>query len=214
MKIAKEFSILLGHKISFDELDKHEMKQHELDKHANEMKLNQEELQSQHGEGQNQQYSEAYDGSKSEKQILSSVSATVIESNKNTLYNDYDSSDSEIEGYDMPGEDSVETIKLTYYLRNCLEIFLAPDTDEDAYEKQLTALHSIPKIILTQPADAGDISGPLTKELLRLNNRFNTEDFEELQSNAVQALLVAYPNLVAPVLCWALEEDSLTLSLR
>jgi hypothetical protein len=28
-----------------------------------------------------------------------------------------------------------------------------------AYENQLTALYSIPRIVLTQPADAGDVSG-------------------------------------------------------
>jgi hypothetical protein len=110
MKIAKEFSMLLNHKISFDELDKHENKtQH------------QEEYQKQNS-------AEYYSNTKSKENILYSSAKQT-----NEKHSDYDSSDSEIEGYVIPIENSDETINITHYLRNCLEFFLVSDTDEKVF---------------------------------------------------------------------------------
>lgn len=193
MKIANEFSILLGHNIVFDELEE-EKKQQEL-----------------------------FNISSTEVNIgkVNSANAPVGNTpfkNTDTSSSGYqdngDSSDSEIEGYDIPDETPKDRVELTNYLRVCLEQLLVPDKDQDAHDKQLSALLSIPRIVRTSPVDAGDVCGPLIKELLRVNNSYNVEDFDELRSAAVQALLVAYPNLAAPVLCWAIDEEAMMLSLR
>ena len=50
--------------------------------------------------------------------------------------------------------------------------------------------------------DPSDMCAPLTKELLRIQNRFNLPDFDQLRDFAVQSLLTNYPILAAPMLLW------------
>jgi hypothetical protein len=47
--------------------------------------------------------------------------------------------------------------------------------DKDAYENTLNALHSIPLIVSSKPADAKSMCGLVFRELLRLTNSFNIE---------------------------------------
>ena len=188
MRIAKEFSILLGQDINFEELEEEDRKIA-------------------------QQLSVAsVVSSGTPSSTVSKV--TVTQSVAHSSGYDDDSSDSEIEGYDMPDEDVEDVITLTNYLGVCLDQLLCQDNDKDAHDKQLSALLSIPKIILTSPMDAGNMCGPLVKELLRLNNSYNTKNFEGLRSEAVLSIAVAYPLFAVPVLTWALEEESYSLSVK
>ena len=188
MRIAKEFSILLGQDINFEELEEEDRRIAQQVSVA----------------------SVASSGTPS-----STVSkVTVTQSLVCSDVNDDDSSDSEIEGYDMPDEDVEDVITLTNYLGVCLDQLLCQDNDKDAHDKQLSALLSIPKIILTSPMDAGNMCGPLVKELLRLNNSYNTKNFEGLRSEAALSIAVAYPLFAVPVLTWALEEESYSLSVK
>ena len=191
MRIAREFSVLLGHKIVFEELEAEE------------------EVQKKR---QLQQIKPNNFGSSSSGDVRGGPRANLISSTG--FENDDDSSDSEIEGYECPDENPEDFVPRSNYLRVCLELLLALDTDKDAHDKQLGALQSIPRIVGMNPIDAGDVCGPLIKELLRLNNNFNTDNFDNLRDTAVQALLVRYPNIAAPVLCWALNEDIFSISVR
>ena len=187
MRIAKEFSILLGQDINFEELE-------EVDR-----KLAQ----------QQRATSDASSGD------VSSSSGKIFDPQSIArAVDDDDSSDSEIEGYDMPIEDVEDVVTLTNYLGVCMDLLLCQDNDKDAHDKQLSALLSIPKIILTDPVDAGNVCGPLIKELLRLNNSYNTRNFEGLRSEAVLSIVVVYPLFAVPVLTWALEEESYSLSVK
>jgi hypothetical protein len=118
-------------------------------------------------------------------------------------------SDSEIEGYDL-GEDvsANEKIKSTSYLRICLDMLQCSDSNPDAYKNQHSALVSIPEIVSRQPVDVRDICAPLMKELLRLANSYNLEEFSNLRSTAIQSLLVAYPGIAVPVATNSLSCDS------
>ena len=188
MRIAKEFSILLGQDINFEELEEEDRRVAQQVSVA----------------------SVASSGTPSSAMSKVTVTQTVVRSNMN----DDDSSDSEIEGYDIPNEDVEDVITLTNYLGVCLDHLLCQDNDKDAHDKQLSALLSIPKIILTSPMDAGNMCGPLVKELLRLNNSYNTKNFEGLRSEAVLSITVVYPLFAVPVLTWALEEESYSLSVK
>ena len=211
MRIAREFSILLGHDIVFDEL-------------VEEEKLEQKVLllkSSVASRGVDGVLLPQLSSSAGDKSTSGGPRGGLISSvgNDNDYSTDSNSdsnsdSDSEIEGYDCSDEKTESTIPLTNYLRICLELILAPDTDKDAHDKQLSALKSIPRIVENNPVDAGDVCGPLLRELLRLNNNFNTDNFDELKLTAVQSLLVRYPNLSVPVLCWALEEEAFSISVR
>ena len=193
MRIAKEFSILLGQDITFEELE-------EADRRIEQ----QESLTSVTANA-------TVSSGSSSKAI---VAQTVGRDDADIDVDDYDSSDSEIVGYDMPFEDVEDVVTLTNYLGVCLDLFLCHDTDKDAHDKQLSALLSIPKIVLTNPVDAGNVCGPLIKELLRLNNSYNTKNFEGLRSQAVLSIVVTYPHFAVPVLTWSLEEESYSLSVK
>jgi Telomere length regulation protein len=187
MRIAREFSVLLGHEISFEELDEDE-------------KLKEERL-----------LKESVSGVRSHSafELLA-----VTEGGASSIGHDNDSSDDEIEGYDLPIENPEENVALTPYLRVCLELLLCSDSDKDAHDKVLSSLLSIPRVVATRPADAADVCGPLVKELLRLNNSYNTDQFESLRSDALQSLLVAYPLQAVPIMQGALEDESYSLGMR
>jgi hypothetical protein len=188
MRIAREFSVLLGHEISFEELDE-------------DQNLQKERL-----------LEESLSGGKS---LSASEFLTVSEGGASyTGREDDDSTDDEIEGYDLPAENPAENVAFTPYLRVCLELLLCSDSDKDAHDKILSSLLSIPHVVATHPADSADVCGPLVKELLRLNNSFNTDQFESLRSDALQSLLVAYPLQAVPVMHGALEDESYSLGMR
>ena len=194
MRIAKEFSTLLGQDITFEELE-------EADRRI----AQQESLTS---------VTSSVTVSSSSSKAIVTQTAGRNDVDVDVDVDDYDSSDCEIEGYDMPFEDVADVVTLTNYLGVCLDLFLCQDTDKDAHDKQLSALLSIPKIVLTNPVDAGNVCGPLIKELLRLNNSYNTKNFEGLRSQAVLSIVVTYPHFAVPVLTWALEEESYSLSVK
>lgn len=176
MKIAREFSLLLGQKIVFEELEEEEKNQKKMEK----MKFNDVYNRDNTSDDLNINSDNAndIDNNNSDKNINNATKTTT--NNNITDDYDYDSSDSEIQAYNIPPEDNINKntnnpditnntnnteytnqsaelgqIKLTNYLRTCLEMFLVLESDKDAHSKHLAALISIPKIVLTNPADAG-----------------------------------------------------------
>ena len=209
MKIAREFSVLMGHNIEFDELIEEEKR---LKERQEWQERQEQELPIEDDRGINCPPLTSA-GSK-QCNLLSSRGLGRKDHSYDDSDGNSDSSDSEIEGYDLPAESPEDFLPLTNYLRVCLELLLASDADKDAHDKQLAALKSVPRIVLTNPVDACDVCGPLLRELLRLNNNFNMEEFDTLRDCAVQSLLVTYPEIAAPVLAWAVEEESFSISMR
>ena len=219
MKIAKEFSLLLGHAIAFEELEEEEKeKEKEVEKDEEKrFRSNVQELTIVE-KGPMTSYlapPRLFDGDNI-SDIATMCYNDLDDGGDSESSSDYDSdSDGEIEGYDIPSPTQKSSVPLTSYLRICLEQLQCSDNDKDAHDKQLSALLSIPKVVRTCPVDAGDVCGPLVRELLRLTNSYNTADFEALRTDAVHSLVVAYPSLAAPVLCRAAEEkDAYSLSVR
>ena len=104
---------------------------------------------------------------------------------------------SDIEAYDLEEElDDPDFVVKSSYLRSCLEML---QLSTEAHDKHKSALISIPTIIQNNPVDLHDISGPLVSELLRLNNAFNMDNFDDLRNNAILSLLVKSPVITIPV---------------
>ena len=217
MKIAKEFSILLGHKIAFEELK--EEKEVEKEKEKEKRLKNDAQVLTIVKKAPvdiNLAPRRIFDGDNVSDIATMCYNDLVDSDSDSDSSGDYDSdSDGEIEGYDIPTPTLKSSVPLTSYLRICLELLQCSDNDKDAHDKQLSALLSIPKVVRTCPVDAGDVCGPLVRELLRLTNSYNTTDFELLRTDAVHSLVVAYPSLAASVLCRVAEEkDAYSLSVR
>jgi hypothetical protein len=102
----------------------------------------------------------------------------------------------------------------TNYFRVCLEYFQLPEAAEDRRCKHIAALECVSRIALTRPQDARDMVGPLTKELLRISNSYNIEDFESLRVKALLCLYTMYPQFSVPVLSWAVRGEDLAVSTR
>ena len=181
MKVAKKFSQMMGHPIEFDELRDSDFAPANTER----------------------------DNSIEKSITLQNNDNTDIIGGHNSDSDSDSDSDSEIEGYDL-GEDLSmnEKVKTTSYLRVCLDMLQCSDNNPDAYKNQHSALISIPQIVSRQPVDVRDVCAPLTKELLRLANSYNLEDFNDLRSTAIQSLLVAYPGIAAPVVTSSLISDS------
>ena len=99
MRIAKEFSILLGQDINFEELE-------EADRRI----AQQESLTS---------VTSSVTVSSSSSKVI--ITQTAGRNDVGIDVDDDDSSDSEIEGYDMPFEDVEDVVTLTNYLGVCLD---------------------------------------------------------------------------------------------
>ena len=122
------------------------------------------------------------------------------------------SDDSDIEGYDIPEEEVHYKDKYlqTNYLRDCLEFLRCTTEKDDAQKRQLAALQRIPIILERSPTDSRDMCSPLVSELLSLSNQYNIEEFCELQSIAILALLVQHL-LVRAVADHGLEHKSVAV---
>jgi len=195
MRVAVAFSTLMKRPILFDELEEHYKEQKQREE-ANATTLMQEvKGNSDKHNGDNQE------GDGDDDDAISSSST-----------------ESEIEAYDLgedvESSDFIPRAKPTTFLRVCLELLQYPDSKEKAFEKHQSALTSIPKIVANYPADAGDVCGPLVRELLSFPNSFNMENFDELRSSALQSLLTCYPTISVKVITWSLESKSVGLGVK
>jgi len=105
-------------------------------------------------------------------------------------------------------EDLAETPK-PYYLRDCLELLRTSETDDHAYSKQKTALKHLPQLIQgkDKPADLPDLAVPLALELMRMEDKFNIEDFTDSKLISAIALATEEPLAVGQRLILLLWED-------
>jgi hypothetical protein len=128
------------------------------------------------------------------------ISSAVSLTERSQVAEDSDDED-ELPAYKIP--DTSFQQKSTPYLHLCLEMLQRADTTADVYESHQTALASIPKIVATHPANGKDLAIPLMKELLRLPNTFNMENFDSLRSDAINSLLMSYPAQTMPIAVWS-----------
>jgi len=191
MRVAKRFSAILGQEISFEELD--DEKDGSPSSLTPALKGEVQPTGALESRGQNE------DQKKNEHIEVVDV--------------DEQSSDSELEAFEL-GEERVGEVPSTNYLRICLEMLQYSETKPDARDKQEVGLTSIPRILASKPADAPDVCALLMRELMRLSNTFNVQNFEESRNTAIHALLTMYPQYALPMATGAIESDGLMLGAR
>ena len=188
MRVAKKFSAMMGHDLAFDELEEYDRCQLAYDRFASSTK-------------------ESIEENKSNSKELKT------NEQRDEEEEDARSSDSELEAFDL-GEEPINRVSTTNYLRECIEMLQCPDSKPDAHDTHRSALTSIPRIVQASPIDAAELCSPLMRELLYLSNSFNLEGFDQLRATAMHALLTSYPLYTVPVTTAAVDSREMALGAR
>lgn len=107
----------------------------------------------------------------------------------------------ELVPYDL--EDDEEDLRVAphpCYLSECLQMLRTPDTDDSAYCQQLTALQELPTLVRSRPTDLADYTHSLIMQLLRAENKFKIEGFEDMILTSLLSLAVEEPVLAGQCL--------------
>jgi hypothetical protein len=130
-------------------------------------------------------------------------------SNEESTYDD-DSTvfDDELVPYDLEDQedDLVETPK-PLHLLEAFELLRTEENHDHAYSRQETAVQSLPDLIRKRPDDLPDVAVSLAQALLRMENKFDIEDFRELKHESILALTVEEPSSVGQHLIEAVFQD-------
>jgi len=124
------------------------------------------------------------------------------ESIKNTtesgaIYTSDSDSDDSLEAYALSDdEDDKQKVTDMVYIRDIIE---GLNSDDDR-EKNETALASVEKVIRNLPHDLHDFASDVTCALTRLDDKYNTPNFDQMRTNALAALCVKSPVEVVPTL--------------
>ncbi|KAH9196262.1 hypothetical protein AeNC1_001781 [Aphanomyces euteiches] len=105
-----------------------------------------------------------------------------------------------LEAYDMSDDEETQNENMgkpLVYLFDVREGLMADDNREQVE----LALASLPGIIARQPHDLADMAIDLAKMLTRLEDAFNTPNFQQLRRGSLAGLCTNVPQVVTPVLC-------------
>ena len=92
-------------------------------------------------------------------------------------------------------EEDLRETPIPLYLRQCLEMLRTPDTDGAACSRQESALAAVSSLVRSNPVDLPDLTVPLCKEILHLENRFDLPDFDVSINAGLLSLTVMQPIL-------------------
>eukprot|EP00536_Pseudo-nitzschia_multiseries_P008741 jgi/Psemu1/241477/estExt_Genewise1.C_2280038 len=115
----------------------------------------------------------------------------------------------ELVPYDL--EDDEEDLRQTprpLHLLEALDLLRTGDNHDHAYSRHEAALDALPGLIRTQPDDLGDVAVSLALQLLRMEDKFDIENFGFKREAAMRALLVEEPMSVGQTLIEQLFEES------
>lgn len=105
--------------------------------------------------------------------------------------------DDDLIPYDLEDEeDDLRPTPRPLFLRDCLRLFRIEENDENGPNQQEMALQQVEPLVRAKPMDLHDLAVPLTRELLRLQDLFNIDNFDELRIAGLIALTVHQPVLV------------------
>jgi len=102
--------------------------------------------------------------------------------------------DENVAAYDL--DDDEEDLRETarpLYLYQCTEFLRTPESEDHAQSRHETALKELPALVRAHPIDLKDHSESLAIELLRMENKFNMEEFTEMVLSSLVALVVEDP---------------------
>ncbi|CAJ1953348.1 unnamed protein product [Cylindrotheca closterium] len=108
---------------------------------------------------------------------------------------------------DDPEEDLVETER-PYHLLEALELIRTVESEEHAYSNHETGLKYFPELIQSRPDNLPDVAVSLLLSLLKMENKFNIENFLEMRQKAITCLVIQEPRLVGETMIEELFKDS------
>jgi hypothetical protein len=109
--------------------------------------------------------------------------------------------DDHLVAYDL--DDDEEDLRETarpLYLHECIELLRTAETEDNASSSHQAALKELPALVRSRPVDLPDISESLAIELLRMENKFNMENFAEMLLSSIISLAVEDPLSVGQTL--------------
>lgn len=117
--------------------------------------------------------------------------------------------DDDLRPYDLEDfeEDLVET-KRPYHLLEALDLIRTVESDEHAYSNHETGLKYLTQLIQSRPDNLPDVAVSLLLSLLKMENKFNIENFLELRQQAITSLVIQEPHLVGKTMIDELFKDS------
>lgn len=93
--------------------------------------------------------------------------------------------------YDL--EDDEEDLRTTpkpLHLLEALDLLRTGENHDHAFTRHEAALEALPSLIRKRPDDLADVAISLVLELLRMEDKFNIEDFNTKRESAIRTLLV------------------------
>ena len=141
--------------------------------------------------------------------------ASTNESFNNNNIDDSESDDVSVEWkdellpYDL--EDDEEDLRTTpkpLHLLEALDLLRTGDNHDYAFTRHEAALEALPSLIRNRPDDLVDVAVSLVLELLRMEDKFNIEDFNTKRESAIRTLLVEESLSVGQTLIEQLFEES------
>lgn len=92
--------------------------------------------------------------------------------------------------------DDQEDIRATAkprYLSECLDMLRRSTNDDDAQSQHQTALHALPDLVRSKPADLDILSTELARTVLRFEDAFSTADFDTCVQLCLTSLVASHP---------------------
>lgn len=172
MRVAEALATVLGQDLSFDELR----------------------------EGESHQTNPAVASEEKEANNENSDKVQQVENDDDdgddSIWDDRDDEDFQPYGLDDDEDDLRPTPRPTY-LRDALDLLRTPESEDFARSHHETALLELPVLVRARPMDLVDVAPSLAMQVLRMENKFNLENFGDLVASCLVALTVAQPVSVA-----------------
>lgn len=93
------------------------------------------------------------------------------------------------------------------YLSDCLDLLRTPESDEHALSRHAAALQELGPLVRTHPADLADLGVSLAVQLLRMEDKFSLESFDDMVHTSLCALVVEEPLSVGQALIAEIFEE-------
>ena len=113
-----------------------------------------------------------------------------------------------LEPYDIDDDQQdLRNVQRPLYLSECLDYLRTTETKDNEYDLHQTVLQDMSRLVRSRPADVKDHAPELARTILRLENKYNMNNFPELVSESLCSLVVADPIAVGINLIEELFQD-------
>jgi hypothetical protein len=185
MRVAEALARVLGQKLSFDELRQEEKTARDG---------------ASLGESMNKGFCLSGSGNLDTREVAPAAHhklddpTLVITGRNETSGVPWDDSDEHFQPYGL--DDDEEDLRPTprpAYVRDVLDLLRTPESEEFARSHHETALQELPALVRAGPMDLVDVAPSLAVQVLRMENKFNLDSFENMVVTSLVALIVSQP---------------------